>query len=368
MPFNHAMAPFGYEVWNIDRGITAMQRAWAEENGLSGSGLSRDDMVVAQVKSFRPDILFYDLSDPHLLRRLRTEIQSLRAVFGWVGSPMTLGKAWGLMDALLTCAPESVVRLQRMGVRAIHVNHSFNPEITPSLRPSVAPIEASFIGSVVRRNEFHLGREQLLLRFREKVPLRIYSPSLHVTGRDYLKAAIAATSYGTIAALKKARVLPKLRRLPLVQRAERIASPPRLPVNRRLARGMLPAVFGLEYFQVLKDSRMTLNVHADTSPVYASNMRLFEATGVGSCLLTDWKTNIGELYEPDCEVAVYRSVDEAVEKARWLSDHPSEREAIAVAGARRTLTSHTFSHRAAQIDEIIRDQLANRVGHGRKNQ
>jgi spore maturation protein CgeB len=125
---------------------------------------------------------------------------------------------------------------------------------------------------------------------------------------------------------------------------------------------MLPAVFGLEYFQVLKDSRITLNVHADTSPVYASNMRLFEATGVGSCLLTDWKTNIGELYQPDVEVVVYRSAEEAVEKARWLSEHPLEGEEIAAAGARRTLASHTFHHRAAQIDDIIRDELANRAG------
>ena len=367
MPFNHAMGPFGYEVWNVDRGIAAMQRAWARENGHSRSALSRDDIVIAQAKAFSPDILFYDLSDRQLLRRLRTEVQSIRAVFGWVGSPMTLGKAWGLMDVLLTCAPESVDRLQRMGVRAVHVNHSFNPEITGRLHPSVARIEASFIGSVVRRNEFHLGREELLLRFRDKVPLQIYSPSLHVTGRDYLKAAVAAISYGTIGGLKRARVLPRLRWLPIVQRAERIASPPRLPINRRLAKGMLPAVFGLEYFQVLKDSRITLNVHADTSPVYASNMRLFEATGVGSCLLTDWKKNIGELYQPDAEVVVYRSAEEAVEKARWLSEHPLEGEEIAVAGARRTLASHTFHHRAAQIDDIIRDELASHARSGLNN-
>ena len=76
-----------------------------------------------------------------------------------------------------------------------------------------------------------------------------------------------------------------------------------------------------------------------------------------SCLLTDWKVNLPELYEPDVDVAVYRSVEEAVEKANWLLDHARDREEIARAGMRRTLAAHTFKHRAQQIDEIIREHL-----------
>ena len=359
MPFNHAMAPFGYDVWNVDRGIESMQRAWARENGCAS--LSPDDIVVAQAKAFRPDVLFYDLSDPHLLRRLRAELPSVRLVLGWVGSPLTLGKTWDQIDLLLTCAPESVPRLEAMGVRAIHVDHSFDPSIIDRLRPTERPIDMSFIGSIVRRSAFHLGRERLLLRLREEVPLTIYSPTLNVTARDYAKVVVAATAHGVVGGLRRTGLLAQLRGNPKVERLTRIASPPRLPLNRRLARGMRPAVFGLEYFQVLKDSGISLNVHADTSPTHASNMRLFEATGVGSCLLTDWKTNIASLYEPDREVVVYRSPEEAADKARWLLAHPVERRAIAEAGQRRTLRSHTFAHRAAEIDAILRRELSRRA-------
>jgi spore maturation protein CgeB len=44
-----------------------------------------------------------------------------------------------------------------------------------------------------------------------------------------------------------------------------------------------------------------------------------------------------------------------LEKARWLLDHPREREAIALAGQARTLRDHTYIKRAAELDLIIRE-------------
>jgi spore maturation protein CgeB len=86
-------------------------------------------------------------------------------------------------------------------------------------------------------------------------------------------------------------------------------------------------------------------------------MRLFEATGVGTCLITDWKDNLHDLFEPDREVVTYRSPQECVEKVKWLLEHPQEREAIAQAGQARTLKDHTFDQRAIELDYIIRREL-----------
>jgi spore maturation protein CgeB len=119
-------------------------------------------------------------------------------------------------------------------------------------------------------------------------------------------------------------------------------------------------LFGLEMFQQLHDSRVALNTHIDISPANASNMRLFEAPGVGACMLTDWKANLSELFELDSEVITYRDADECVEKVEYLLTHESERRNIAAAGQRRTLRDHTFDHRAAQTDTLIRAALNNR--------
>ena len=42
-------------------------------------------------------------------------------------------------------------------------------------------------------------------------------------------------------------------------------------------------------------------------------MRLYEATGVGTLLVTDYKDNLHEMFIPGKEVVVYRDADEAVE-------------------------------------------------------
>jgi len=80
-------------------------------------------------------------------------------------------------------------------------------------------------------------------------------------------------------------------------------------------------------------------------------------TGVAGCLLTDWKPNLGEMFAIDKEVVAYRSIAECIEKGRWLLEHPAERRAIAAAGQARTLREHTFGHRAARFDAIVRQAL-----------
>ena len=45
-------------------------------------------------------------------------------------------------------------------------------------------------------------------------------------------------------------------------------------------------------------------------------IRLFESTGLGSCLLTDYKNNLTEFFSTD-EIITYRNNDEAVEKIKY---------------------------------------------------
>src|SRR6185295_16821499 len=67
--------------------------------------------------------------------------------------------------------------------------------------------------------------------------------------------------------------------------------------------------WGVEMFQILHDSRITLNHHIGIAEHYANNMRLFEATGAGAMLITDVKTNLHEMFEAGKEVIAYRSPD-----------------------------------------------------------
>ena len=106
-------------------------------------------------------------------------------------------------------------------------------------------------------------------------------------------------------------------------------------------------------YNLLHQSKITFNKHADLSFGNVGNMRMFEATGVGTCLVTDTGYNMDDLFEPDKEVVTYSSVDEAVEKVNYLQNHPDEAEQIAKAGHARTLKDHTIMNRCQLIDESI---------------
>ena len=74
-------------------------------------------------------------------------------------------------------------------------------------------------------------------------------------------------------------------------------------------------------------------------------------------MVTDWKENITDLFEPDKEIVTYKSVDECIEKVKWLLDNSIEREKIARAGQERTLSAHTIENRASFLNEIIKKEL-----------
>ncbi|MCU1283542.1 MAG: hypothetical protein JWM53_7088, partial [bacterium] len=117
------------------------------------------------------------------------------------------------------------------------------------------------------------------------------------------------------------------------------------------------AVWALDMYRTLAESRITLNRHVDVAENHANNMRLFEATGMGTMLLTDAKDNLQELFEPGKEIVAYDSVGDAIEKIEYYSGHAEEREAIARAGQQRTLRDHTYERRMMQLVDILARRL-----------
>ena len=86
-------------------------------------------------------------------------------------------------------------------------------------------------------------------------------------------------------------------------------------------------------------------------------MRLYETTGVGSLLLTDWKENLSEMFDPVAELAVYRSAEDCVEKIGYYLGEEDERSRLARAGQQRTLREHTYRQRMAQLVALVETLL-----------
>ena len=116
-------------------------------------------------------------------------------------------------------------------------------------------------------------------------------------------------------------------------------------------------VIGMDMYNLLHQSKVTFNKHTDHACRNVGNMRMFEATGVGACLITDTGKNMRDIFEADKEVVTYTNIDEAVEKVNYLTEHEEVASEIASAGQKRTLKDHTMKVRYQQIDEVIQKSL-----------
>ena len=110
-------------------------------------------------------------------------------------------------------------------------------------------------------------------------------------------------------------------------------------------------------YEVLSRSKISLNRHINVAKNYANNMRLYEATGMGSLLLTDYKDNLNNLFEIDREIISYKCKEEALEKVKYLINNPRKIYEISLAGQKRTLKEHTYKIRMDELIEILNKYL-----------
>ena len=88
---------------------------------------------------------------------------------------------------------------------------------------------------------------------------------------------------------------------------------------------------------------------------------MYEATGVGTLLLTKQKDNLGKLFEVGKEVVAYSSMEEAAELIRYYILHPDEARIIARAGQARTLRDHSYQRRMEELIPVLKRYLSKMV-------
>lgn len=363
--WTHAFGKLGYEVWEPVGNAEPMQKTWAREHSVSYNEQTwLDNIVTAQVKHFKPDVLFvndYTTYTADFLDHLRNECPSIRFVMGWCGAPYSDGSVFSAYDLVLSNIPYLVQHFRENGHRCEYMRHAFEPRILDKIDcNSLKATPFSFIGSIIKALGFHNQREKLLKKLVQETELQIYSDIRQPSSRELNLLPLKGKIYDLMQAAKSIPgSKPFLEAIPKVKNYAVMEQRPDLSqhIDAAIAERSHPALYGISMYQKLYESQITLNSHIDISEHFASNMRLYEATGVGTCLLTEWQQNLHDLFEPGKEVVAYRSAEEAIEKARYLLSHEAERGKIAKAGQRRTLQSHTFDIRAKSLNELIRKNI-----------
>ena len=86
----------------------------------------------------------------------------------------------------------------------------------------------------------------------------------------------------------------------------------------------------------------------------AVNQRVFDVPATGAFILTDYREQVENLFEPGREIACYHSPDEAAALVERYLAAPAEREAIAKAARRRVLHEHTYEQRVLSLIHTMR--------------
>jgi spore maturation protein CgeB len=306
--YSHFLGELGHQAHEVVFNCKPLQRAWAREHGVRPKKrlglLPARPLVLAQAEEFRPDVVYIqDLRalGPEGLRALRARS---RLLVGQIASEPPPDKQLAPFDLLLTSLPHFVARFRAKGFASEYLRIGFDPRVLTHVQTTARSEDAVFVGTLARTQ--HGRGNEVLDRAAQQAPIAFW-------GRN----------------------------------------PDGWPADAAIRRRYRGEAWGLDMYRILAGSKIGLNRHIDVAEDYANNMRLYEATGVGTLLITDAKRNLAELFEPDEEVVTYSSEDELVEKIRHYLADDAERSKIARAGQERTLRDHTYAHRMRELVSIL---------------
>ena len=341
--------------------LTRINQKWArEQKSLPLKNISDDELFLHRIKSFKPDILFVFSPNyySNQLKRIRSEVPSIRKMVAWYGASQgDEKKTFHSYDLTLTNSKICRQRLHSMGMKTEILQHSFEPnsydEILQSRKNSNQKRKNKliFTGTLGFQNPDHLSRTTHLEQLAQSVDIDLFSDDIPY--QKTKKQILLETRFNISTALsaKLGKLTPN--GIKLWSNKNNQPKFPK-PSTKALAQSLKSAVYGKDMLEKLLEYQICFNFHSNATGDSACNMRLFEAAGMGCCLLTDHKSDINSLFVPDTEVVTYKSLDEAVSKAKYLLNNPKIARKIALAGQKKTFTEHTTEKQVEKLSYILR--------------
>lgn len=315
----------GVEAEEIIINNEPLQKKWAKENNITyGADYLQNipriknifksnwskKILEAQIKLFAPDVIYcQSLNHPgtKFLKKIKKSV-GVKLIVGQVACPTIFDKKkLAGFNLILTSFPHFVKKFKEIGIASEYFKIGFEAGILNKLTVLPEKYGAVFVGGISRHHAAFIETFEYLTK----------------------NTSIDFWGYG-------AKKIP--------------AGSPILPRHHGEA-------WGLDMYNILYNSKISINRHIDAAENYANNMRLYESTGVGTMLITDYKDNLNELFEIGKEIETYKTKEELLEKINYYLAHEDQRQKIARAGQQRTLKDHTYEKRMIELINILNKYL-----------
>jgi spore maturation protein CgeB len=401
--WSDCMKKLGNESIDLLPDFPLLQKKWAQENQVSLDPASAQiPFLLKQIEIIKPDVLFFyaggwSMIPDELRRNLKNLYPFIKVITGLWGDPLPANEGYSKfkdVDVLFCAYKHNVEGAQQQGIRATLNGNCFDPQFASVLAGEEPSLKYDFIfaGSSGYGFADHINRYKAIVQLIQQTGLEIWCFEPNVNKKLILRNFIRDSMTKTLASLPspllrslesvfaKPNSLTKQldkwanrllrsqyenRTLRMIQEAlkpqtERYGQNKwdlsNKPIKELFPQNCHSPLFGLDYFRLMKHSKIVFNCHSSDA-VHAGNIRMFEVTGLGSCLMTDNPEECKHLFQLDEEIVAYSSIDECVEKVNYLLRHEEKRKAIAEKGRKRTFNEHTVMHRCAVIHESLQSLL-----------
>ena len=118
-----------------------------------------------------------------------------------------------------------------------------------------------------------------------------------------------------------------------------------------------------ETAQIYNATKINLNLHSSPNHEDVNphgdfvNPRTFEIAACGAFQLTDYRSELPELFQPETEIAVFRKAEELPLLIEHYLLHDEERQAFAARARDRVLREHTYVHRMESALRFCEERL-----------
>lgn len=256
-------------------------------------------VMIAQIEDFQPDVILNQVMYFVSAESLRSLVGKKCLLVGQIAAPWHWPDDDRNYDLIATSLPNFVDQFKRRGVRALYNQLGFSSKVLASVPEAARDLDVTFVGSLSSQ---HADRIRLLEFLAERTNLNIWGIGIEGVSKE---SSI-----------------------------------------RGCYRGQ---AWGREMFGIFRRSKIVINQHIGIADSFANNMRLYEATGCGTTLVTDRKTNLHELFDIGSEVIDFGDPAECLTRIDGLLGEPSRCAAIGNQGQMRTCRDHTYIQRTAEL-------------------
>lgn len=295
-----------------------LQNKWEEEQSmeLNQNNNWQIDILKKQIEIYDPDILY--TVNPSWISKNIDKLPDVKVLAAWRAAPIGSREDYSCFDIGLSYAPVYLDLMKKHGISNVeHMDFSFDPDIKKRL---------DLMNPEKQNDICFVGRYGKMFKHRNKLLYDVY--------RKF-------KDNNTIAY----HLLTERRFGGLV---------PQLPW--KMLNVVNKPVFLNELLEVFAKSKIVINCHSDIAGQYKGNMRVFEALGSGSFMLSD-KGVYPEFLKDGKDFVSYENTNDLLDKIEYYLENENEREEIARHGYETICKHYSTEKGSKKLKCILEDYL-----------